>query len=338
MLKKLINFAFVLPMICLSLVACSDDDSAANPVVITALTEVSTIDTGDSADVVAHGEYLYYTGSLATANSFGIVDFSDPLNPTILGTLAAGNAYGIDFDGRYAFVETDGGGDGIFASGTVGVIDALDPNNPVTVMENDLGYSSAYDSELSGNYYYNLSLSIIGVYDVSDPTAIQHVRNIPTTDVYFGRAVGDYLYVKDNGDLAIFDISNPAVSTSEVGSLAIPSVSTYGGATAKGATAFISGNDGDERIYSVDVTDPANPAILSSLIVPSALNNEMRILGNYLLVSGGYEFAAIDISDPANMVLVDTVAMGNNDGWGFDISGRYAIVGDYTVLRVIQLY
>lgn len=63
----------------------------------------------------------------------------------------------------------------------------------------------------------------------------------------------------------------------------------------------------------------------------------MRVLGDYLLAVGRYDFVVVDKSDPANLTLVDSVPMSEY-GWGFDISGRYAIVGDDTALRIIQLY
>jgi len=340
MLKRLFGFLFITVGICVIAGCGGSSDSAptnSTPITITTLSEIGTIDTGDSADVAAYGDYLYYTGWNGTANSFGIVDFSDPTSPTILGTMAAGYAYGVDFDGRYAYVETDGSGDGIFTYGTVGVIDCLDPNNPVEVMENDLGSSSAYDSAISGKYYYNFSNDIIGVYDISTPTAMTHVTNILTDSVYFGRVVGDQLIVGDNSDLALFDISFPAASISEMGRLSIPG-GQYG-ATASGTTAFMAGTETtNDVIYSIDISDPASPTILSSVVTPSSIGYEMRILGNYLLAVGDYDFVVIDVSDPANMTVVDSIALSNDTGWGFDISGKYAIVADDSVLRIILLY
>lgn len=341
MVKKIIVLMLMVAAVYLVIAGCggSSGDSS-SPIVITSISEVGTILTGDSIDVIANGNYLYYVGWGNTTSSFGIIDFSDPANPAILSTMDAGGAYGIDFDGRYAFVETDGGGTGIFTNGTVGVIDCLDPNNPVEVMENNLGSLSAYDSELSGNYYYNFSFSIIGVYDVSTPTAITHVTNVATGGgTMFGRAVGNYLYAGNSvvGGLDIFDISDPATSIPLAGHMSIPGVGS--GATASGTTAFIAGNDGvNDLIYSVDVSDPANPVIISTVVTPSKIQREMRIVGNYLLAAGAVDFVVIDISDPASMTLVDSVIMGNAKGWGFDVSGRYAIVGDDTVLRIIQLY
>lgn len=337
---KVITSTAALLMLAFMFVACGGSSGGGGgPIEITSISEIGTIDTGDAIDVAAYGDKLYYIGWANTDASFGIIDFSDPTSPSIMSTLNAGSAYGVAFDGRYAYVETDGSGDGIFTDGTVGAIDCLDPNNPVGVDENDLGYYSAYDVELSGDYLYNFSYDIIGVYDVSSPAgSVNFVRNVDTSEVIFGRAVGDYLYVGSEYDLVIYDISDPATMVTEVGRVTVSDSTTYG-ATASGSTAFIAGEDaGEYYIYSVDISSPSTPAVLGSVPTDTFIYYEMRVLGDYLLAVGDDEFVVIDISDPANMVLVDSVTMGNGYGWGFDISGKYAVVGDDTVLRIIQLY
>jgi len=319
---------------------CSNN-SHSRPIKITAITEISTIDTGTANDVRAYGDYLYYTGQVGSIVNdfgvFGIVDFTDPTNPVILSTLEAGNAYGVDFDGRYAFVETDGGGTGIFAASTLAVIDCLNPASPLEVTENDLGYSSAWDVELNGNYLYNFSYDIIGVYDVTDPPNIDLVENIATNnDTLFGRAFNNYLYTVETGSLLIFDISAPADTIPEVGSLAIPGIGY--GATSDGVTAYVASNDSGNKIYSVDVTDPTDPIIIGSVDTTTFISHEMRLLGNYLLANGEDQFVVIDVTDPANMTLVDSIDLLSGNGIGFDISGNYAIVADGDRFRVVELY
>jgi|GEM_PF-6276260 len=324
-------------ILCVSLLAACGGDGD-SPIEITSISEIGIIDTGDSIDVAAYGDYLYYIGWGNTDESFGIVDFRDPLNPRILSTMDVGWAYGVAFDGRYAFVETQGHGTGGFADGTVGVIDCQDPDSPVEVDENDLGHYSAYDVELSGDYLYNFSSNIIGVYDVSTPKAITHVRNVPVSSVQFGRAVGDYLYVGSDYDLVIYDISDPAVMVTEIGRVTVSETTNVYGATASGSTAFASGTvGGKEYIFSVDVSSPSVPAVIGSVETPSLIQYEMRVLGDYLLAVGEDHFVVVDKSDPANLTLVDSVPMSEY-GYGFDVSGRYAIVGDDTALRIIQLY
>ncbi|MDZ4184791.1 MAG: hypothetical protein U1D97_07420 [Desulfuromonadales bacterium] len=312
-----------------------------DPITITplSLVELDPILTGDAQDVIAAGNKLYYIGRNDSGNSFGIIDFTDPTNPEILSTLDVGEAWGLAFDGRYAFVETDGRGDGILATGTVGVIDCLDPLLPVVKIADASGHSLAYDMEISGDYLYNFSDNIIGVYNISAPENIVHVQNVNVVSAEFGKIVGNYLYTGDNfsSDLVIHDISAPTGQIPEVGRLHIDSAGHA--ATASGTTAFIAGIDGAEDvIYSVDVSDPTNPAIIKSVVTPSYIGNEMRILGHYLLAVGNDDFVVIDIADPENMTVVGSVTLGNSLGWGFDVSGRYAIIADDTVLRIIQLY
>ena len=85
---------------------------------------------------------------------------------------------------------------------------------------------------------------------------------------------------------------SPATSTLEVGRLTIPGVGY--GAAAKGTTAYIAGTLAtDDVIYAINISDPANPAILSSVVTPSQVGHEMRILGNYVLAVGSSDFVVI---------------------------------------------
>ncbi|MEM9930233.1 MAG: hypothetical protein AAF840_10470, partial [Bacteroidota bacterium] len=67
----------------------------------------------------------------------------------------------------------------------------------------------------------------------------------------------------------------------------------------------------DDRLISVDISDRANPVVLSTLTLPVRDPIELEVRGNYAFVvvwdtrDIGTLFA-IDISDPANMTIVDT--------------------------------
>jgi hypothetical protein len=307
---------------------------------ITSLTEVAQIPTGDAAMVRCRLNYCYTTGWYHYSNNFNIVDMTNPAAPEIKGRYSVGDGYGLDLYGsKYAYINTDGGGSGIFSSGTVGVMDISDPDNPVPVMQNSAGYYSAYQSYYYKGYLYNASEAILSVYNVTDPDNLVFVKNIATSTIYWMAFSGDYMYGIDKNTLKIWDLSDPA-NPVQTGS-AYNSYLDSTGIAVKGDYAFAMGNHSDVLVY--DVSDKANPSFVTRLILTSGASNqylnESRILGHYLLIAGAYNFFVVDITKPEAPVEVTSFALSTSDGWTFDVLyDRYAIVSDDTYYHVLKLW
>ncbi len=316
---------------------------------ITSLTEVGQIDTGDANVVICSGNYAYTVGWDATSNSFSIVDMSDPTTPAITGSYNIGLGYGLALNGNYAYIQTDGSGDGIFASGTVGVMNITDPTNPVPVMQNNSGYVSAFQVYYYNGYVYSASQSIIGIYSVvNDPSTLVPVTNISTTGIYWLALSDNYMYGNDadgisTGTLSIWDISNPAAPT-KTGSISDADLYDGDGIAVNGNYVFAMGatTGGEVEILVYNVSDKTNPTLVTKLALTggtSTYSNEARILGNYLLIAGDNDFYVVNIADPTVPIEITSFALTNGGGWGFDVlNDRYAIVADNTVYHVIKLW
>ena len=335
-------FSFgIITFLMLFIIACdsSDGDSPA-PIVITGLTGISTIDTDSACVVACSGNYVYTVDSNAGVNSFQITDMSDPAAPAIKGSYNVGNGYGLALNGNYAYIETDIGGDDIFASGTLGVMDITNPTNPVPVMGNSAGYVTAYQTYYHNGYVYNASDDIIGIYSVNDPAALVHETNISTDDIYWLALSGNYMYSIDYGKLRIWDITDPT-DPAEIGTGTSHVDLEFGGIATKGDYVFAMGDKSNVLVF--DVSEKSNPDLVIDFTLTGGTSNdqlyEARILGNYLLIAGGHDFYVVNIANPAEPEEIDSVTMINGGGWGFDVlNNRYAIVADDTVYRVIQLW
>lgn len=330
----------VLLMLFIGACSNSDNDVADEPIVITGLTELDPIDTGDAALVICRDDYVYTVGWSSEDNNFNIIDMSDPTSPVIMGSYSVGSGYGLALNGDYAYIETDGGGDDIFADDTLGVMDISDPTDPTPVMADDDGYSSAYQTYYYDGYVYNASYDIIGIYSVDDPAVLVHETNVSTDDVEWLAFSDNYMYGIDNDTLRIWDIADPT-DPAEIGSGTYHADLNYGGIAVKGDYVFAMGTDSNILVF--DVSDKADPDLVINLTLTSGTSDsylyEARILDDYLLISGEYDFYVVDIADPTAPLEIDSVYLENEYGWGFDVlNNRYAIVADDTVCRVIQLW
>lgn len=327
--------------------ACSSSNDAAtditpSDITITSLTEVAQINNGDAAVVICRDNYIYTVGWNGTNNSFNIIDMSDPTTPVTKGTYNVGIGWGLALNGNYAYIQTDGSGDGIFSNGTIGIMNITDPTNPVPVMQNDTGYSSAYQTYYHNGYVYNASYNIISIYSVADPASLVHVTNISATNSYWLAFSGNYMYSGNNGYLTIWNISNPItpVVTSSVSNADLGNDS---GIAVEGNYVFVGSN---KKVIVYDVSDKTNPTLVTTLALAGGTSTELtetRILSlpvyDYLLVAGENDFYVVNISDPTAPVEITSFPLSNNDGWGFDVlNDRYAIVADDTIYHVLKLW
>lgn len=310
---------------------------AAQP--ITSLTQVAEIEDNGAEIAICRGNYVYTVGWNATANSFNIYDMSIPTSPVLKGHYNIGNGWGLALNGNYAYIHTDGGGDGIFTSRTVGVMNITDPTNPIPVMENDAGTHKAYQTYYHNGYVYAPSWNIIGIYRVSDPATLVPVTNITTSNIKWLAFSGYYMYGIDHYTFRIWDINNPA-DPDEIGSIFDARLNSGGGLAIKGNYVFAMGSDHEILVF--DVSDKNHPTLVTSLTLISGISahfNEARILGNYLLFTGSDDFYVVNITNPSAPVEVTSIRLSNAHGWGFDVlNERYAIVADNPGYRVIQLW
>jgi hypothetical protein len=304
---------------------------------ITTINEVARINNGDAAAVRCNGNYCYTVGWNNTNNSFNIIDMSDPTAPVIKSNYNVGSADGIALNGDYAYIQTDGGSDGIFSNGTVGVMNISDLTNPVSVMQNNAGYSTAETIYYYNGHVYSASYNIIGIYSVTDPANLVHVTNINTSGILYLAFAGNYMYGGDNNYLKIWDISNPSAPVL-TGSIYNADLGNFNGIATQGNHVYAGSKT---KIIVFDVSDKTNPTYVTTLSLTGTGGiDEMKIHDNYLLVTGDYDFYVVDIADPKAPTEVTSLAISSSGyTFGMDLlNNRYAIVSDDKFFHVIKLW
>jgi hypothetical protein len=179
--------------------------------------------TGGAQNIKIVGDYAYITA--ASKNSLLILDIgTDPINPTLVGSLANGSGgaslvtpFGVDVVGDYAYITT---------SNALEIVNISSSTNPVhaSVLANGSGgaaLSAAKYIEVVGNYAYIVSSgsNALEIVDVSNPLNPTHAGSLANgsggallAGAYGLSVFEDRAYVGSmtSNALEIIDISNPA--------------------------------------------------------------------------------------------------------------------------------
>lgn len=273
------------------------------------------------------------TTAIVAAGSDGLVfvDFSDPLAPSVLGTLALpGFARQVKLSGSLAFVAGDAGG--------VHVVDIAQPSQPVLVTT--VSGLSAQGVDVAGNTLLIASRSrgSLLAYDITDPAnpveigALAFQHGPPAVIAHTGplAIVGEGSPFNPYGDsrprLDVVDIADPT-QMSMRGGIVLPgpiNAVTIDGTRAYVA-AFASG------IQVVDFSAPSSPAVVSEL--QSNVAHEGLALRDEKLLSTGVDNARaniaqlIDISGSTPLIVPGTsVGLGDYSGHAVALYRDYAVV------------
>lgn len=284
-------------------------------------------------DVWGEGTYAY-VGSFS-GTGVAIIDISDPANPFLAAT------YGAGAGGQFKDVKVHNG-IGYFASDNGGGLHIVDLSNPVMpslitqVTSAQQGYDSIHNVSIDNGFLYEADslTATIKVFDVGNPASPFFVRNIVTSDtqlIHDITALGGNLYASGfQGFTYIYDVTSVGTAAPPLLGTVATGVNSHASWVTSDATLLISAreiSDGDVQIH--DISDPANPVLLStmdrtSLGIDSFSPHNPVLFNDTLLFVSWYQAGtlAIDISDPANPVLVgsyDTFlpAVSGFDGnWG----------------------
>jgi hypothetical protein len=207
----------------------------------------------------------------------------------------------------------------------------------------------AQNIAVQGNYAYAGFGSQFAVLDISNPAAIQRVGWLPApgeveditilADIaYVTYRAGDYHSFAGRTGLMVIDIQNPVtpesltiqeftgcgsnpqvITAGSYAYLAYTACSVYGG---------IIQNNG-AYLYQLDISDPTNPAILTSTNYFMSSFAELATMDGWLYalwedVSGAY-LKVFDVSDPTGLVEMTTARVANG-------STAIALSGDYAYL------
>ncbi|MBN2444824.1 MAG: hypothetical protein JXJ04_25950 [Spirochaetales bacterium] len=307
------SYAFIINDTSLSTVDISDP---INPVV------KNDFDLGGAALAVnISGDYLYVSCLNETAG-FQVIDMSDPLSPSIVGSVATEMS---DFvlSGDFAY--------GV-RNFTFFIIDITDPAHPVTIGELEREYRAetihTADNYVYISYHPEDPMSAMDIINVGNPASpfVQSTMTLPFWS--HALAVKDhYLYyicstTSDKAScVSIIDIEQPG-SPRTVG--LIDGAGYTSSVTVKEPYLYVADNLGGMKIF--DVSEPHQPLSLSG--VPVEKTVRIAVSGNYAYLAAGPKgMSTVDITDPSNPRVCSTIPTYDT---AVDVKavGSYVYVGD----------
>ena len=265
-------------------------------------TYFETVNVYERAKNVDYANNIAYIAVAKVSGGFCTADLTDPENPVELDCVDVdGKGHDVVIDGNYAFLAVDDSNDGL------GVVDISDPN--------DLDYEEGHnvrDSgnriDIQGNHVYvavdrsSKSMSIVNISDPDDPftTATVNAGSKGTAI----EVSGNYAYLGlNNGDLKIYDISNPNSPSLE--STLDLSSNTLTGAVLSGSYLYVSTEDTTNGLYVVNVADVSNPFSAGSYNF-SYYANDVDIYDNFLYVATEHNHGGAVIYDISNPLSLPT--------------------------------
>jgi len=266
-----------------------DISNPANPTLVAVFSDFPGYVEGIYVYQTGYGLYVFETGY---STGWAIVDASDVENPTLLAKIPVPTCDSVVVRGNYAFY--GGHNDGVW------VVDVSDPSNPhEVIMIKNKGRNTGL--AIDGDYLYIAgSWSELTIADISNPED-------PVITVWdFGGDIGGEMMVIDNylyaGGVKIFDVSdkhNPRlVYSADLGfGRGAQPLARYGDYLIFG---------GQNGLFVVDVSDRTNPVVVGQYNL-DMYTGDAEVVGNVVFaVEGSGNLYAIDISNPANPVLLDS--------------------------------
>ena len=296
-MKKITLLFFLLPLFTMAQIELKGVLTSGN----------SGTDVWEYIDDATGGVYAIVGG-----NGMSVVDVTDPTNPTQIAHLTSVPGFDVKVWQNYAYCGTSGGGTGR-------VVDLTDPANPTIVGSFPSPHNIHIDER---GYMYNSSPGV-RIYDLNpDPTN-------PTFLTQVGSEGHD---VTVRGDIMvdchgfagtnIYDVSDPA-NPAFITFISAPDITYHhqGDISADGNYVYICdelGNHPQADVSVWDISDPASPTRVFDVADPTATPHNLYILdGNAYMSYYTAGFKVFDVSDPAQMILLDDYDTSSSSGEGF---------------------
>ncbi|AGH99098.1 LVIVD repeat-containing protein [Micavibrio aeruginosavorus] len=284
-------------------------------------------------DIAMSGSYAFVLSY--DTDRLTSIDISDPLNPTIVGTLYGdddfSNAYSVSIAGNYAYVvDTD--------TDDLVIIDISTPSAPSVVSS----ISPGTDPQVvysDGSYAYILrpSSDSMRIVEVTNPLVPVSRGSYTNSSMNFPESVavsGNYAYIADRST-SLWIVNATTKTSLSLG--AQYTDATYLNNVYKiiisGTLAYVMTSD---RITILDITTPTAPTVVGSVqdaskINPSGINvynNGLFLDANDILhVTSDAGLTLVDVSIPANPRILGNYEQGAFiGGWGTVAAGNYSFV------------
>ena len=230
----------------------------------------------------------------------------------------------LQISGHYLYFAND--------SGSFSICDISDPTHPTIVGQAPSSPYTAYGLAVSSQYAYLVSDAGLKIYDVSTPNNPVLIGSTNLTGAPRSIFVSNNIAYISGPGLSVYDVSDPANPT-KIGQTS--SGSGYYGVIV-GNNAFLTLPNSGTTLFVYDITTPSAP----TKIYTSG--------GGYIwgvAVSGDFLFAAsefaygnsgahsglltLNISNPANPVVVNSASNSLGAGARVVVAGKYVYLADY---------
>jgi hypothetical protein len=288
---------------------------------------VGSVSTGSNPRGVAiSGNYAYVVNSGSSSNSLQVFDISNPDDPLSVGSVTTdSDPYAVAVSGIYAYVVTN-------SSDAFEIYNISNPASPTLVSGGTVSLAGPGTSVyVQGRYAYVIAGSDMQVIDISNPSSpsIISTTGSPNGGTETQVFVNDgYAYITPDtsGYSENLNISNP-YSPTEPDSYGFYYGGSGTGIYAQGSYIYELLSD---NLEIFDASNPSNVALLDTLTL-SGSPQSIVVEGRYAYVANYYNHTiqVIDVSDPANAVLLPNTMPTSGSVISLAVEGRYAYAVNY---------
>jgi hypothetical protein len=282
---------------------------------------------GNVTDLEFQGHFLYIANSNSPSSlCFRIVDVENPNAPILLpmGYLSP-QVNGLTVDGHFAYL----------AEGSAGMtimnITAPALSFPVDTVNTP---GNAIDVIVDGNLAFVADGSSgVQIIDVSNPSSANIIGNFDTAgDARRLALQGDTLFVADGSNgLVVLDVTDPTRPLL----IDTITISYAWDVDLYGEIVCIAGAAG---IYTYKIGLGLAMLPLIGVWNGGTQVKDVRVQGDVAYIAAGSDgFITVDVSDPANPVLLDQYTSGVTDTIKLDIQGHIAVVSDTSAVHVFNV-
>ena len=243
---------------------------------------------------IAHQNNYVYIVSIG--DGLKIVDVSNPISPSLTGTLSIVLPVRLAVKDNYVYLLDQN-------LGELHIIDVSIPATPSISSSLAIG-SSPRSVVVDDNYAYvvDIGSNDLKIINISNPASPAITGSLALGNPMSVDVDGNYAYVVDqvSQDLKIIDVSNPAVPTI-TGSLAIGSSPIS--VDVDGNYAYVV-DTGSDDLKIINISNPAAPAITGSLAIGSSPTS-LVVSENYAYIvdNGSQDLKVINLAPPHLLAL-----------------------------------
>jgi hypothetical protein len=277
---------------------------------------------GAPKQIVVAGDTAY----VATHSGLALVDVSQVTRPRVLAQLAVPGATDVAVEPNLKLAALPA------AAGLV-LVDVSDALAPV--VRRTLNAAAAGPVVVFDGLAYTGGPDGVHVNDIVTGDLLEVVSLPPVGGL---AREGTELYAVGSGHVAVLDIAQPGAAR-VLGQLTDPSLSSSGHLEVNNGVLYLAGGGMNQGFATIDVSDPAHPAVLGRPLPPPtfdafggiALDGAgVAVVGNVFANNGG--FSVFDVTNPSNTnaFLFQIITETNNRPFAMAVSGGFAFAAAQT--------